>query len=564
MKALGARWDTGARQWYVPAGLEISIFRDWLPAADDRAQNSMDLTPAYGSQAIGQPRGVSLSQLLAGVSKAVADSFDQGVWTRAEVLRVQARDGNVYLELSERDSEGRVLAKAPAAIWARTAGRILPDFERATGAHLAAGIKLLVLAKPVFRAQFGFSLEVTGVDPSYTVGDLEAQKRRIRERLQGEGLFDRNKRLPAPWDFTSVLVVSPEAAAGLGDFAKEAGRLQEAGVCAFTYVHSRFQGPGAVSEILAALREATDAAGAEAFDAVIIIRGGGPVNDLAWLNDYALAKFVCACRVPVLTGIGHERDSTLLDEVAHKSFDTPSKVIAGIEAHIAGRVRQAGEAFDRVLAESLRVIEKVRMRTGKLDSEVRESARNTVDVARRTSERDVGDLRVEAMRQLHEASMANRELIREVQVSARQHVRQARQQTPAAMSSVRELAMARVRAVRSLVESGFPALLAQVNGAVHRGSQEFRHVTRVLMERAEQAIARAQAGTRSLMREIASQGPEKTLSRGFAIVSTLDGKTVTSAGATGRTGDVKVRFGDGTVPMTVKQSNPREKINGGE
>jgi exonuclease VII large subunit len=113
-----------------------------------------------------------------------------------------------YLELSERDEEGRVLAKALGTIWLRTAQRILADRERVTGAQLAPGIKLLVLAKPNVKPQYGMSIDITGIDPSYTIGDLEAQKRQIREELLAEQLFDRNKKLPAPWDFSRVLVVS--------------------------------------------------------------------------------------------------------------------------------------------------------------------------------------------------------------------------------------------------------------------------------------------------------------------------------------------------------------------
>ena len=120
-------------------------------------------------------------------------------------------------------------------------------------------------------------------------------------------------------------------AAGLGDFRAEAGRLESARVCSFEYVSSRFQGEGAAQEIVAAAETALTSRRQKAQpmpDVVVLIRGGGAVNDLAWLNDYALARFICQLQVPVFTGIGHERDSTVLDEVAHTAFDTPSKVIA--------------------------------------------------------------------------------------------------------------------------------------------------------------------------------------------------------------------------------------------
>lgn len=152
--------------------------------------------------------------------------------------------------------------------------------------------------------------------------------------MHQERVLDRNRQLTSPRDYRLVLVVAPQAAAGLGDFQKEAERLEHHGICRFVYAHSRFQGEGAVNEIVAAAsvalaglgRQAADEGGTVLPDAIVFIRGGGAVNDLAWLNDYALVRFICDQAIPVHTGIGHERDSTLLDEVANTSFDTPSKV----------------------------------------------------------------------------------------------------------------------------------------------------------------------------------------------------------------------------------------------
>ena len=151
VKALGARWDSDAKRWYVLEGQDLAPFAIWRPDSP-KASTTRDVAPATQSKALqAAPRGISLSRLLEGVAKAVADAYSAGVWTTAEVLRASAKDSHVYLELSERDANGRVLAKANAAIWARTAERIVPEFERATGATLGAGIKLLVRARPVYK-----------------------------------------------------------------------------------------------------------------------------------------------------------------------------------------------------------------------------------------------------------------------------------------------------------------------------------------------------------------------------------------------------------------------------
>lgn len=258
-KALGARWDADQRQWYVPDGRELTPFAAWLPVGAAPVVQPGALT-AFGTDdaalSVAAKKGISLSQLLAGVSQAVAQAYRSGVWTLVEVVELRSNGGHVCMGVSERDGQGAVLAKTSAVIWQSTANTILPEFERATGAQLAPGIKLLVRARPVFKPQHGFMLEIDSIDSEYTLGDLKARKREIRERLQLEGVYAANKQLPAPWDFNAVLVVAPESGAGLGDFRAEADRLEQFGICRFVYQMSRFQGEGAAREIANALQSA--------------------------------------------------------------------------------------------------------------------------------------------------------------------------------------------------------------------------------------------------------------------------------------------------------------------
>jgi exodeoxyribonuclease VII large subunit len=557
VKALGAKWDAAQRQWFVPPGLELEQFTAWLPAAtaQSAASPSASRDLLAGSErplTTGAPTGVSLSQLLAGVERAVAQAYREGVWTRVDVVNVNLRNKHVYLEVSERDQTGTVIAQARAAIWARTAERIIPEFERTSGAQLAPGIKLLVLAKPVFKAQYGFSLEITGIDASYTVGDLEAQKRRIREQLKTEGVFERNRQLAPPWDFSRVLVVAPQGAAGLGDFAAEANRLHTQRVCEFLYVHSRFQGAGAPAEILAALTQGIQEAEAAALDALIIIRGGGAVNDLAWLNDYELAKFVCLCAVPVLTGIGHEKDSTVLDEVAHRSFDTPSKVIAAVEKQIAQRARDARQAYEAIVVQAGRAIERSRIATERLDSEVRTLARSTIGTARAGADSAMNQVQLAALGQVHEARHVSELSIRDVQDGARNHLAQAKHAAPAALASVKELSAAGVRAAKADVEDMLPAVLQQAAAQSRRATRDVDTARQMLLDRSRQTIKTARDGSNALFREVTGQGPKKTLARGFAVVKSKSGKTVTSAKAAKAAGVMELTFTDGAVQASVQ------------
>jgi exodeoxyribonuclease VII large subunit len=539
-KALGARWDPARRQWYVPDGRELSAFSAWLPqdpgaalpaAASDWLDGSADqslraaaahvpawgesLTPASGSLPAAEPApgyavpahpvGIRLSQLLAGVSQLVANSFPAGLWTLVEVVDARLRNGHVYLELSERDVSGQVLAKANAMVWASTAARILPEFERATGASLGPGIKLLLRARPVFKPQYGFSLEIDAIDSGYTLGDLEARKREIRERLQREGLFGRQQQLAVPWDYQHLLVIAPEGGAGLGDFQAEAARLQRHGVCRFDYAYSRFQGEGAAAEICSVLLQSLqrlDAASRP--DAVVIIRGGGAVNDLAWLNDYDLARAVCELGLPVLTGIGHERDSTLLDEVAQQRFDTPSKVIAGIEQLIARRVGEARAHFELIARLGQAGIAQARAGAEQAETRVRLQARHQVELARQ---------RVPAA-------------WFELQSNARLSLRSAHEQSSQRMQQVGERSMAALRLAR------------EASARSWRDVGDGCHL--VLRQGAQSA--------RALMLEVAGQGPEKTLARGFAIVrDASSGRPLQRAAEIGPGQALTLQFHDGRI-----------------
>jgi exodeoxyribonuclease VII large subunit len=186
-----------------------------------------------------------------------------------------------------------------------------------------------------------FSLYIKELDPAYTVGDLAAKLAALRERLQKEQLYHKNKQLPMPGDFTKVAVLSPNAAAGLGDFQREASLLTKLQLCNFHYYTVQFQGANASREITAAIEQILADNQQERFDALVIIRGGGAAIDLAWLNDYAIAKVICESKLIIFAGIGHQRDNTIVDEIAGCRFDTPSKVIAQIFHVIANNAKQA-------------------------------------------------------------------------------------------------------------------------------------------------------------------------------------------------------------------------------
>jgi exodeoxyribonuclease VII large subunit len=184
---------------------------------------------------------------------------------------------------------------------------------------------------------------VLDVSPEFTLGDAAVRLDALREQLVREGVYGLNRLLPAPTDFARVAVISPEGAAGLGDFRRETDPLEAAGVIQFIYLEATFQGRDASGSLTRAIAKARAAHAEAPLDALVVIRGGGAVTDLAWLNDLDVTRALATFPAPVITGLGHARDDTLPDEVAHTRTDTPSKAAALIVGVVAAAAAQAQE-----------------------------------------------------------------------------------------------------------------------------------------------------------------------------------------------------------------------------
>lgn len=286
---------------------------------------------------------LTLSEYLSAVQEVIKMAFDEAMWVKAEIRNLNIKGGHYYLELAEKEQDSdKVIASCKATIWKFSASKIVGKFERESGIELSRDLNVLVKVRARFDPQYGFSVNIEEIDSSYTLGDIAKRYQQIMHQLEIDDLLNKNKLLPSPFDIQHVLVIAPEQAAGLGDFKKDADALQQAGVCSFIYQSATFQGNTAAQSIMSALGQGLRQWAADFSvppDLIVIIRGGGAVNDLAYLNDFDLAALLCKRSVPIWVGIGHEKDRTILDEIAHRSFDTPSKVIAGIRNHIASRVQ---------------------------------------------------------------------------------------------------------------------------------------------------------------------------------------------------------------------------------
>lgn len=360
---------------------------------------------------------LSLSEYLATVQEVIQLTFDGAVWVKAEIRNLSIKGGHYYLELAEKDEEShKVIASCKGTIWKFTAQKIILKFERESGIELSKDLNVLIKVKARFDPQYGFSVNIEDIDSSFTLGDIAKRYQQILLRLTEEGLLNNNKQLPVPFDIQNVLVIAPENAAGLGDFKKDADALAQAGVCHFVYHSATFQGNTASASIIQVLGSALRQWAQDysiAPDLIVIIRGGGAVNDLAYLNDYDLAALLCKGTVPIWVGIGHEKDRTILDEIAHRSFDTPSKVIAGIRNLIVERVNEVSTALQTIKLLSQHQLITYQSQSDQYLKTIKTLTQNQINEAQRSVDMLKSDTQYLAQQQIKLASQQVESLMRE-------------------------------------------------------------------------------------------------------------------------------------------------------
>jgi exodeoxyribonuclease VII large subunit len=284
-------------------------------------------------------------------------------WVEAQVVSLDQKGPHVYLLLAQSDGESGTVATSKAALWRTHRDHLLEKFQAQTGVALRPGLQVRVQLRASLHPRFGFSLAVEDIDPQYTVGGIERRLAELRRYLRETGVFDRNRtEHPRPKDFFHVAVLSPEKADALADFREVADRLEASGLCAFTYRTALFQGDRVVESVFGAFKELVERHRAGApLCALCVIRGGGAATDLADLNQLRLAQAICFAPFPVLTGIGHEPDHGLLDDVASARFDTPSKVALHLETTILERAREARADWAAIQREASRRLQAERL-----------------------------------------------------------------------------------------------------------------------------------------------------------------------------------------------------------
>lgn len=273
-----------------------------------------------------RPSSLTLYELNNLIRELLETQLAHRFWVTAEINEIRtAGNQHCYLTLIENSDDGNdIIARASAHIWRNTHFMIRRKFQHATGQDLSNGMKVLVEVEIDFHEVYGYSLNITDIDPTYTLGDAEKRRQEILQKLENDGIIDLNKGLNLPRILTKIAVITSETAAGYGDF------LHQITQTGFPFHCELFpavmQGPKTEESIIDALNKINRQK--KLWDAVVIIRGGGASSDLWAFDSYALAENVANFPLPVITGIGHERDKSILDFVAHTSLKTPTAVAA--------------------------------------------------------------------------------------------------------------------------------------------------------------------------------------------------------------------------------------------
>lgn len=289
----------------------------------------------------------TLQLLNALVREAIEIELPDEYWVEAELSECRESRGHCYMELVEKDETSNTpIARASAKCWKQTWAMLQPYFERTTGQSLRAGMKVLLKVYAQFHEAFGFSWIVTDIDPTFTLGDMAQRRQAIIRKLKEEGVFDLQRELTIPRFCQRIAVISAETAAGYGDFCRQLTENEYGLQFEPTLFPAIMQGEQVEQSVIAALNSIHERI--NDFDIVVIIRGGGSTSDMSGFDTLALAENVANFPLPIITGIGHDRDECVLDMVSNMRVKTPTAAAAFLISHLADTLQHVNDLQQRI------------------------------------------------------------------------------------------------------------------------------------------------------------------------------------------------------------------------
>ncbi len=316
---------------------------------------------------------ITLFELNKMVSSAVASAFPGEYWVEAELMEIRVSRGHCYMELVQKDVfSSALVARASAKCWRSSWARVSEKFVKATGDEPQKGMKLLLRAAAEFHPAYGFALIVSDIDPAYTLGEMAQRRQETIRKLRAEGVYDLQRALALPVFCQHIAVVSSATAAGYGDFCNQMNNNEYGFAFRLTLFPAVMQGEQTVQSVINQLNEIARLQGK--FDCVVIIRGGGSTADMSAFDSLELAENVANFPLPVITGIGHERDECVVDLVAFYKAKTPTAVAAYLTEQLLAAANRVERAQKSVINSANILLERHASRLQRLSAAVMSGA----------------------------------------------------------------------------------------------------------------------------------------------------------------------------------------------
>ena len=295
----------------------------------------------------------SLSELCDCIDDALTTELNSTYWVRAEIASLSVR-GHCYMEVVEKANNHSIAAKMRATCWQHTYNLLAPYFEAETGQALSVGMQVLLEVEVSFHAVYGMSLNIVGIDPRFTIGDLAKQRQATIQQLKNDGVMDMQRNLPLPSLLKRIAVISSNDAAGYGDFCHQLKNNNNELHFHVQLFPALMQGEQSPASIIQSLQQIAD--DMNSWDLVVIVRGGGATTDLRNFDNYELASHCAQFPLPIIAGIGHTRDISVVDMVVHTSVKTPTAAAEWIVGRMvvqAERINELNERLKNAVKQSI-------------------------------------------------------------------------------------------------------------------------------------------------------------------------------------------------------------------
>ena len=557
---------------------------------------------------------ITLSELMHRVGATLRREFTQGYWFSCDIDSINHHvSGNVYLTLGHVN-EGGQRASAKAIIW-KNYSSLIQKFESQTGIRFAKHISVLFLGQVTFNSEYGLSIKIVDLNPSFSIGQHELKLRMIRQELEARGYAQQNRSLMKPREFTRVAVIAPHNAAGLHDFKTKAEHLQNHGLCQFDYFYAMFQGERRIETIQAAFTELVR--NDIDYDCVCLIRGGGDAASLSELAEWKIAVMVCRCPYPVFSGIGHESDEILIDDYANIGFATPSMVVSHLFDTIVSNAQYARSCFDNLTRTAQLIAASNRQECETYHHTVFHQmwfAMNTwrTEIARQrdmifhTSKQTVVGSRFSLRNDFHglmssshlgvhkqkSVSMANYDSMKmnafkavqqskgemiqlkvELERQSRISIDKAKQEVVRQFNNVQLSSTRVISEQRRLLTETWLKLNSEAKSEVNVAKQGLAHKRMISLSQARRHVSSCQLEVNANWNEVKKLGnnrvdrekervlteyrvidayaPQRTLERGYSIIYGCDGRVIKDVGAVCSGEQIKIRLKDGCLVARV-------------